>query len=132
VNTDITDRSAALKTLFGAALVWGVVRTIPVQSPLLAGWVGLFGLVFLLHFGLFHLLALMWQQAEVNAHPIMHAPILATSLAEFWGGRWNAAFQQLAHERAFQPLRRRFGPTPATLCYLTGIYAWVAIQGADL
>ena len=104
---------AVLKTIFGAALIWGVVRCL--QSTLLAGWTGLLGLVFLLHFGLFHLLALMWQQAGVNAQPIMRAPILATSLADFWGRRWNVAFHQLAHAYGLLPLRQRFGPKRATL-----------------
>jgi hypothetical protein len=105
--------TAALKTLFGAALIWGIARR--VESPLLAAWLGLFGLVFLLHFGLFHLLALLWQRMGINALPIMRAPILATSLAEFWGGRWNVAFHRLAHTFAFRPLRRTIGPAGATL-----------------
>jgi len=121
---------ALLKTIFGAALIWGVVRCLPVQSTLLAGWTGLLGLVFLLHFGVFHLLALMWQRAGVNAQPIMRAPILATSLAEFWGRRWNAAFHQLAHAYGFLTLRRRFGPKPATLLvfFISGLVHEVVIS----
>jgi len=104
---------AASKTLFGVALIWGVARLIPLT--LLAGWVGLLGLVFLLHFGVFHLLALLWRRSGVNAEPIMRTPIRARSLAEFWGKRWNAASHQLAHEYAFKPLRRILGPNGATL-----------------
>src|SRR2546421_5585661 len=105
---------ASFKTLAGAALVWGAPRWTPSQSPLLVGWIGMIGLVFLLHFGLFHLLALVWQQVGINAQPLMRAPILATSLGEFWGKRWNAAFHQLAHAYAFLPLRRMMGVGGAT------------------
>ncbi len=106
---------AALKTLFGAGLIWGMARFVPEEYPLLAGWVGLVGLAFLLHFGSFDLLALMWQRSGVNAPSIMRAPILATSLGAFWGKRWNAAFHRLAHDHAFQPLRRVVGGKTATL-----------------
>jgi len=101
--------SAWAKVGFGAALLWVTVRLIPADAELLRGWIGLISLVFLLHFGLFHLLALVWQRAGVDAMPIMHAPILATSVADFWGRRWNLAFHQLAHEMVFRPLRRKLG-----------------------
>ena len=107
--------SALAKTALGMVLTWGVVRLVPETAPLLAGWVGLVGLVFVLHFGLFHLLALMWQRVGVNAPPIMRAPLLATSLAEFCGRRWNIAFHQLVHELAFRPLRRLGGTAVAML-----------------
>ena len=86
-----------------------------IQWTLLEGWVGLLGLVFLLHFGVFHILALIWRRKGIDAQPIMRAPILSSSLAEFWGRRWNAAFHQLAHTYAFQPLRQRLGARGATL-----------------
>ena len=106
---------AVLKACFGVALVWGGARLVPANAALTQGWVGLVGLVFLLHFGLFHLLALAWQWAGVDAQPIMRAPILATSISEFWGQRWNRAFHQLAHEIAFRPLRRTLGTLMATV-----------------
>ena len=86
---------AVSKTAFGAALFWGVARE--AEPPLLRGWIGLVGLIFLLHFGVFHLLALGWRSKGVNAVPIMNAPALARSLGEFWGRRWNLAFRDLSH-----------------------------------
>src|SRR5262245_37113716 len=78
---------AAAKTAFGAALVWLVS---PLASPhLLRGWIGLVGMIVVLHFGAFHLVSLFWRRRGVDAEPIMRAPILSTSLAELWGRRWN-------------------------------------------
>jgi hypothetical protein len=104
---------AAGKTAFGAALLWVVAQRIPVQQPLPRGWIALFGLIFLLHFGSFHLIALAWQSLGVDAEPIMAQPILSQSLGEFWGRRWNLGFRQLAHEYIFRPLSRRFGVAAA-------------------
>jgi len=105
----------ATQTLLGIWLVWGCAGLVHAKHPLLAGWIGLVGLAFMLHFGLFQLLALGWQRAGFDAQPVMRSPILAKSLAEFWAKRWNVAFHQLAHTYAFEPLRRRIGPKRATL-----------------
>ncbi|MDB6064423.1 MAG: hypothetical protein JWR26_631 [Pedosphaera sp.] len=107
--------SALVNTLFGAALLWGLARTVPASQPILRGWIGLFGLIFVLHFGTFHLLALAWQRLGINARPLMQTPIVATSLADFWGRRWNSAFNRLAHDVLARPLYRRIGITRTTL-----------------
>ena len=39
----------------------------------------------------------------------MRSPVKARSLTEFWGGRWNVAFHDLAREWIFTPLLRRVG-----------------------
>src|SRR5260221_653808 len=79
------------------------------------GWIGMVGFILCLHFGLFQLLALVWQRAGVSAQPIMRAPLRATSLADFWGRRWNVAFHFLVNDLAFRPLLRKCGATAATL-----------------
>jgi alginate O-acetyltransferase complex protein AlgI len=106
---------ALTKFAGGVALLWGGVHGVPEGHPLLTGWTGMFGLIFVLHFGLFHLLSLAWRRAGVNAEPLMRAPLLARSLAEFWGRRWNAAFNELAHRFVFRAVARRAGTTMATL-----------------
>ena len=106
---------AAAKTALGVALLWVIARRIPVEQSLLRGWVGLFGLIFLLHFGSFHFLALFWQANGINAAPIMSSPIRSRTLSEFWGKRWNLGFRQLAHELIFRPLQKRSGPAVAGL-----------------
>jgi hypothetical protein len=107
--------AAATKTLFGAALIWFVVRRIPAEHSLVTGWVGMLGLVLILHFGTFHLIALAWQALGVNAQPIMKSPASATSLSEFWGKRWNLGFRQLTHGFVFEPIRKRAGTALALL-----------------
>lgn len=104
---------AAMKTFIGAALLWAGVRRASPLFPLLRGWMGLLGLVFLLHFGIFHLLSIVWRAGGVAARPLMRTPALANSLGEFWGGRWNAGFHQLAVSIVFRPLRSSLGGTAA-------------------
>jgi len=104
---------AIAKALFGALLLFVVARR--ASAPLLAGWIGMIGLLFSLHFGLFHLLAIAWRSAGVEVDPIMNAPWRAASLSEFWGRRWNAAFNRLALDYVFRPLLRSTTVTVATL-----------------
>jgi hypothetical protein len=104
---------ATLETALGAVLLWIVARAVPAQEPLLRGWTGMLGLILLLHFGSFQLIALAWRSLGVNAKPIMSAPLRATSLAEFWGRRWNLGFRQLSYELIFRPLHRTLGAEAA-------------------
>jgi alginate O-acetyltransferase complex protein AlgI len=106
-------RTPILKIFFGAVLVFVLARH--ATNPLLTGWIGMIGLIFLLHFGLFDLAAIAWRMAGVQARPIMNSPIKATSLSEFWGRRWNGAFNQLVLEVFFVRLARKFGTIRATL-----------------
>jgi alginate O-acetyltransferase complex protein AlgI len=105
--------------LFGSGLLWTIARRFA-DRPLLAGWIGMIGAVCVLHFGLFDLLSLGWRTAGVNAVPLMRGPARSTSLAEFWGVRWNTAFHQLAHQYVFRLLRRFVSAGPAMmLVFLT-------------
>jgi len=106
---------AAMKTLSGATLVWLGVPLTGATRPLITGWVGMIGIVLLLHFGLFHLFSLLWRTLSINALPIMQSPATATSLSRFWGGSWNTAFTDLTHENLFKPLSRQLGPRRALL-----------------
>ncbi|PHR97451.1 MAG: hypothetical protein COA78_27675 [Blastopirellula sp.] len=102
------------KLTIGLVLLFITTQLIPFY-PKLAGWIGIAGIVFTLHFGLFHLLANGWRQIGVNAVPIMNAPILSTSLGNFWGHRWNLAFRDLAHAYVFRPAVSKLGIAGASL-----------------
>jgi predicted DCC family thiol-disulfide oxidoreductase YuxK len=106
---------AGLKLFVGTVLMWTTVRLALPTYPLVAGWTGMVGLIFILHFGLFHLLSVRWRAAGVNAPPLMRAPLLSRSLGEFWGRRWNTAFNQLTTKFLFHPLRRVVGVRTATM-----------------
>jgi hypothetical protein len=104
---------AVAKTTFGAGLVWGVARL--AGTGLLAGWIGMVGFIFLLHFGLFAMLALFWQEQGIDAQPLMRCPIAAGSLGDFWGKRWNSGFRDIVFGLMFIRLAKRFGTATAAL-----------------
>ena len=78
---------AILTTALGIFLFCFGARAVPATQPLLQGFAGMLGVAFILHFGSFRLLALIWQTQGVNATPIMQAPLFAKTLSEFWGRR---------------------------------------------
>ncbi len=106
---------AAANTLLGFALIAFVAHRPAESNGLFEGWLGMLGIILALHFGLFHLIALLWQEAGVDARPIMRAPLLSTSLSEFWGKRWNLGFHQLVYSSVFDPVRRKAGKPAAIL-----------------
>jgi hypothetical protein len=100
---------AGSKLALGVALLFGVVRLIPLRHPYLVGWVGMIGLAMVLHFGSFHLLSCAWRRAGVEARPLMNWPLTSSGVSEFWGRRWNTAFRDLTHRFLFRPLSTRLG-----------------------
>jgi alginate O-acetyltransferase complex protein AlgI len=81
----------------------------------LVGWLGMLGIVLVLHFGLFHVLSCAYRQCGIEAVPIMNRPLASHNLSEFWGKRWNLAFRDLTHRLLFRPTVRRLGPVGALL-----------------
>jgi hypothetical protein len=112
---------ALAKTAFGAGLVWVAGRL--AGHGLLAGWVGMVGFIFLLHFGLFATVALFWQRQGIHAPPLMNCPIAAGSLSDFWGKRWNSGFRDIVFGLMFIPLAKRFGTSSATIAtfFISGL-----------
>lgn len=106
---------ATAKIAFGLVLTgWAVVHAHDGREMLVA-WIGVVGIIFTLHFGLFHAASWAWRAAGVDAPPIMRAPIMATSLTELWGTRWNLAFADAARRFIVTPLARRIGARSAGL-----------------
>jgi Membrane bound O-acyl transferase family len=122
--------TAIAKTTFGVAIVWGGLRFLPARHPLILGWAGMVGIVFVLHFGIFHLLSNLWRELGFNARPLMRNPLRASSVAGFWGGRWNTAFNDLMAPNVFAPLARRLGPGIAavTVFLLSGLLHEIVIS----
>jgi len=109
-------KSAALAIvwiLLGISLLFALARH--ASSPILAGWIGMIGLILILHFGLFELASIGWRALRVDAAPIMNRPLHSTSVSEFWGRRWNAAFNDLAVRLVFRPVARHTTVIAATL-----------------
>jgi hypothetical protein len=104
---------AISKIIFGTILTWGVAHL--AGNGWGAGWIGMIGFIFILHFGIFHLLALFWHQNGIDAQPLMRGPALADSLSDFWGKRWNAGFRDLAFGLLFVRLANHVPPRLATL-----------------
>lgn len=122
LGTDrVVERPASRQSIWATAkvalglILFGAATMLVGSRPLIAGWIGMAGIVFTVHFGLFHLLSLAWRQAGVAAEPIMDNPLRSSSLADFWGRRWNRAFRDLGHRYIFWPLAGTAGATKATL-----------------
>jgi hypothetical protein len=108
-------RYAARNIFVGAALFVGGSYFIADGWSYVGGWCGMFGVVLLLHFGVFHVISCAWRAAGVNALPIMNRPLTSVSLGEFWGRRWNRAFRDAGYAALFQPAAKRWGVTTATI-----------------
>ena len=104
---------AVVRILLGILLLFALARH--ASNPILAGWIGMTGMILILHFGLFELASGGWRALRVDAAPIMNRPLRSTSVSEFWGRRWNAAFNDLAVRLVFHPVARRTTVFAATL-----------------
>jgi alginate O-acetyltransferase complex protein AlgI len=93
------------RLVLGLALIAGArVAFARTGSHLLATALALPGLSFILHFGIFNLVAGAWRSAGVDVHALFRAPLLSRSLAEFWGRRWNLAFSEMTAIGVYRPL----------------------------
>lgn len=106
----------AVRLLFGVLLVvaarlaWHSNFHLALVAALL-----LPGLSLILHFGIFNLLAALWRWRGADCQPLFRAPLLATSLSDFWSRRWNLGFFQMASRAVFRPLRPLLGVRGATV-----------------
>lgn len=96
-----------LNISLGLTLVYLVARV--AGSTLLAGWIGMVGMILVLHFGTFKCLALLWRTLRIPVTPIMVAPLRSRTLSEFWGRRWNTGFSIPARRYLMEPIARKFG-----------------------
>jgi hypothetical protein len=102
-------------SVLGVALLMTAAATADNLHWAIPGWIGMIGIAFTLHFGVFHILSCIWRHLGVDAEPLMNWPIASQGVAEFWGKRWNLAFRDLTYHYVFRPLLRTCGPTAALL-----------------
>jgi hypothetical protein len=105
-----------LNAVVAVVFLWGVPLLIPADWPdslrIASGMIGYFVLVL---FAAFDALALLYRALGLGVEKLWHCPIAATSLADFWGQRWNRIFSGMLRDVLFLPLARRVGPSLA-LC----------------
>tara|TARA_Y100000768_G_scaffold388890_1_gene388370 strand:- start:1572 stop:2408 length:837 start_codon:yes stop_codon:yes gene_type:complete len=77
----------------------------------LQSWLFCVSIVFLLHFGTFNILAWFLNLIGFRVESIMNNPLHAKSLKEFWGGRWNRAFNDLVVPIIYKPIKQKWGKT---------------------
>jgi alginate O-acetyltransferase complex protein AlgI len=97
----------------GAALFCLGIYLVTNRQDVIGPWCGMFGYVFMLHFGLLQIISCAWQTAGVDAQPIMNRPLSSDSLGEFWA-RWNRAFRDASYSAIFRPIARRHSAVAAT------------------
>lgn len=116
---------AGAALILAARMVW--VRA---QSRLLATLLLMPGLSLCVHFGLFGLLAGLWQALGVDARPLFRNPPASSTLGEFWGKRWNLAFSEMVAVSLYRPLSRKLGAGAAVFAgfLLSGVLHEIAIS----
>ena len=104
--------AAAFKTALGIGLI---LASRAFDPPMVRGWIAMVGIIFVLHFGSFHLLSCFWRSRGINAIPLMNRPLAASSVSAFWGKHWNIAFRDLTHRMVFKPALRKWGSAAALM-----------------
>jgi alginate O-acetyltransferase complex protein AlgI len=113
-------------TLFLVArLTWRWTGSTVLSTVLL-----LSALSFLLHFGLFGVLAGLWRTAGADVGPLFRAPWRSASLGEFWSRRWNLAFSEMTSVAVYRPIAARRGrPAALAAAFLfSGVLHEIAIS----
>jgi alginate O-acetyltransferase complex protein AlgI len=105
----------------GTAFVFAARAVLP-RSEWVAYALALPGFSLILHFGFFRLLAAFWRSRGFDVAPPFDAPLLSTSLGEFWSRRWNRAFSDMTALVVYRPVSRWLG-------IRTGLFAAFVFSG---
>jgi alginate O-acetyltransferase complex protein AlgI len=101
-------------TLVGIAVLAAAHGTwMEVHSLLLSTTLALVGISLLLHFGFLVLLTGVLRAVGADVTPLFVAPLMSSSLREFWGKRWNIAFTEMTSRIVFRPMAGRIGASAA-------------------
>lgn len=104
-----------LACLFLARALAGSGENLPfgtMTSTVATAWL-LVGVSLVLHFGVFNLIAAVWQGVGFNCQPLFRAPLASASLSEFWSRRWNLAFSEMTAIAVYRPCRHLIGDAGA-------------------
>jgi alginate O-acetyltransferase complex protein AlgI len=109
-----TLRWLVLNSVTAICFLWILPALLPVAVP---EWIcvlsGTIGCTFLVWFVLLDAWCLLYRACGVGVEKLWHCPLAATSLADFWGRRWNRIFSGMFREVLFLPLARRLGANAA-------------------
>ncbi|WP_254510981.1 MBOAT family protein [Anatilimnocola floriformis] len=105
--------SAAALMLLGLITIFAL-PTLPLSTEV-RGWTALVAIALFLLFGVAQTISIAWRICGVDAQPIMNKPMRATSLADFWGARWNLPFHDIGRIFVWRPVAKRFGWPTATM-----------------
>lgn len=98
-------RSGVLRLCIGAILCWlSDLSWRYLQSRTMATVLLLPGLSLMLHFGILNMVAAGWRTVGFDCRPLFRAPLRAENLSEFWGRRWNVAFNEMTVIGVYRPL----------------------------
>jgi len=73
------------------------------------------GCSLILHFGVLNICAGMWRHLGFDCRALFRSPWQASTLAEFWGRRWNVAFSEMVSLAVVRPLTPSIGGRAARL-----------------
>lgn len=114
-----------INAVTGVIFAFAIPALLPESTPLLVRvWSGLIGWAFLSLFVRFDVAVMIFRGLGFGVERFWHCPIASTSVAEFWGVRWNRLVSGFLREVVFLPLARRAGATAAmaVVFFYSGLY----------
>jgi alginate O-acetyltransferase complex protein AlgI len=103
-------RNGLVSLASGAVLLWVVPLWLPPATPWPARLtIAAAGFALVTGFGLMDWWAALYRGLAFPVEKLWDNPAAATSLADFWGNRWNRIFSGFARDLIFLPLARAAG-----------------------
>jgi len=105
-----------LMTVGASTIRQGVQAVMPALAMPVATIAVLAGFSIAMHFGVMDVVTGYWRlHGYSRCRAMFRQPWKATSLRDFWGVRWNAAFTEMTAITVVRPLQERLGPAGAMM-----------------